>query len=84
MTKKELIQRISELRASQVVTRKRYFEEEWGVGVPKPGTRAFGQRAESRREGIRERASKGDMRVQTAYKKVTAGTKAKNKIISGD
>ena len=35
----------------------------------KPGTRAFGQRAAARKERIQQRASRGDVRVQTAAKR---------------
>jgi hypothetical protein len=50
----------------------------------KPGTGAFGQRAAARRDAIKERAGRGDLRVQTAYKTVKAAKVAKNKIIGGD
>lgn len=52
------------------------------MGV-KPGTSAFGARAAQRKAAL-QRGGKNDLRVQTAYKKVAASTKAKNKIIAGD
>ena len=54
------------------------------ASVPKPGSRAFGERAAARREGIKQRERAGDLRVQTARRTVKESTRAKNKIISGD
>lgn len=84
MTKQELIVAISRLKQSMRKTRKRYFEEEWGVPEPKSGSKAFGERAAARRDAIKDRESRGDMRVKTAYGKVKSATKVKNRIISGD
>jgi hypothetical protein len=50
----------------------------------KPGTVAFGERAAERREGIKRRARKGDLRVQTAYKTVKEGRATKNRYLEGD
>lgn len=50
----------------------------------KPGTALFGQQAAGRRDEIKRRARKGDMRVKTAYGTVTDATAAKNKYLQGD
>lgn len=84
MTKQELIVAISRLKQSMRKTRKRYFEEEWGVPEPKSGSKAFGERAAARRDAIKDREKHGDMRVRTAYKTAKSATRAKNKVIGGD
>lgn len=53
-------------------------------GSAKPGTSAFGQMAEGRREAIRQRATKGDLRIKTARKTVRGSTREKNKYLAGD
>lgn len=50
----------------------------------KPGTAAFGARAAERRENIKRRARKGDLRVQTAYKTAKEGKETKNRYLAGD
>jgi len=69
MTKSEVIRLVSRFYESSRLTRKRYFEEEWGVAAkPKP----------------KPKGGKNDLRIKTAYKTVKAATKEKNKIIGGD
>lgn len=50
----------------------------------KPGTSAFGQEADARREAIKRRARKGDLRVQTAGKNVVEGKNRTNRYLQGD
>jgi len=69
LTRKELETKLADMFATQRATRKRYFEEEWGVAAkPKP----------------KPKGGKNDLRIKTAYKTVKAATKEKNKIIGGD
>jgi len=50
----------------------------------KPGTRAFGAEAESRRDTLKRRSRRGNLRVQTAGKTVTEERNKKNKYLMGD
>ena len=53
-------------------------------GPVKAGTRAFGERAAARREGIAQRSRKGDLRLKTAGKTVKGARDTKNRYLMGD
>ena len=55
-----------------------------GQNAIKPGSSAFGQMAEGRRETIRQRQRKGDLRVKTAYRNVSEATMYKKRLAKGD
>lgn len=51
---------------------------------PRPGTREFGERASERKQAMLERERRGDLRVQTAYKRAKERKERINRALRGD
>ena len=63
-------------------------EKKMAPGIPanpfKAGTSAFGQEAAARRDAIKARARRGDLRLKTAGKTVKEDRDKKNRYLMGD
>jgi len=51
---------------------------------PKPGTKAFGERARIRRDKLMEQEGRGDLRIKTARKRAKGWRDRTNRYLKGD